>query len=481
MLSRRKRGTKIGSIAVPEESPGPSQRGSSRDLDWRPRPELGSSNGIQRRSRRSRMHKLEREPWSRGPRNTRIGGGVSSLRFVGIDVAAERHVVAMVDDTGAVLLRATPVTEDTPGYQQLLQLLGSTQDCLVAMEATGHYWRNLYAALVTAGFEVALLNPLRTSRFAEEELQRTKTDAIDALGIARFAAQKRPAVTKLPEPALLELRELVRLKQQLLQQLGDRVRHLHRAVDLGFPEFTRYVRSLQSELATSLLSHYPTAAAFRRVSVKKLAKLVYDGSHHVGEELARTLIEAAKQSVGAHHGEPYQLQVRYACEDISLLRSRLRALEGDIEHRLMQHEVGKLLTTIDGIGPQTAACIMAETGDPSRFHSLAALASYVGVIPRLHESGKRKNTSSGPQVPLGNARLRRVLWMPALSAIHYNPWLRAYYLRLRAAGKPAKVVLVAVIRKLLAAVYSVARHRRPFTLAPISPPAAGGAVVCWAC
>jgi transposase len=162
------------------------------------------------------------------------------LRFVGIDVAAQQHVVAVVDDTGTILLRATPVTEDAPGYPQLLQLSGSAQDCLVAMEATGHYWRNLYAALVTAGFEVALLNPLRTRRFAEEELQRTKTDAIDAVGIARFAAQKRPAVTKLPEPTLLDLRELVRLKQQVVQQLGDRVRQLHRAVDLGFPEFTRH-------------------------------------------------------------------------------------------------------------------------------------------------------------------------------------------------------------------------------------------------
>jgi transposase len=398
------------------------------------------------------------------------------LRFVGIDIAAERHMVAVVDESGAVLLRATPVTEDAPGYEKLLELLGPAEDCLVAMEATGHYWRNLYAALVTAGFTVALLNPLRTRRFAEEELQRTKTDAIDAIGIARFAAQKRPAATKLPEDALLELRELVRLKQQVLRQLGDRVRHLHRAVDLGFPEFTRHVHTLQSELATTILSHYPTAAALHTISVKKLARLVYDGSHHVGEALARRLIEAAQQSVGAHHGEPYQLQVRYACEDIDLLRRRLRSLEGDIERRLMQHEVGKLLTTIDGIGPQTAACIMAEVGDPARFHSLAALASYVGVIPRLHESGKRKKTSNVPKVPLGNARLRSALWMPALSAIHYNPWLRAYYQRLRARGKPAKVALVAAIRKLLAAVYSVARHRRPFTLSPIFPPVAGGAV-----
>ena len=197
------------------------------------------------------------------------------MRFVGIDIGAEQHTVAVVDESGGILLRATAAAEDAAGYQQLLELLGAAEDCLVAMEATGHYWRNLYAALVTAGFTVALLNPLRTRRFAEEELQRTKTDAIDALGIARFAAQKRPRATRLPEPALLELRELVRLRQQILQQLGDRVRHLHRAVDLGFPEFTRYVRTLQSELATTILSHYPTAAALGKVSVKKLARLVY--------------------------------------------------------------------------------------------------------------------------------------------------------------------------------------------------------------
>ena len=76
------------------------------------------------------------------------------------------------------------------------------------------------------------------------------------------------------------------------------------------------MRTLGSELATTILSHYPTAAAFRSVSVKKLARLVYDGRHQVGEELACALIEAATQSVGAHHGEPYRLQVRYACEGV---------------------------------------------------------------------------------------------------------------------------------------------------------------------
>jgi transposase len=103
------------------------------------------------------------------------------------------------------------------------------------------YWRNLFTFLAAEGFSIALLNPLRARRFAEEDLARTKTDAIEALGIARFAAQKHPAATTLPEPAVEHLRELVRLREQTVLQLGDRVRHLHEAVDLTFPEFTHHV------------------------------------------------------------------------------------------------------------------------------------------------------------------------------------------------------------------------------------------------
>jgi len=82
----------------------------------------------------------------------------------------------------------------------------------------------------------------------------------------------------------------VRLKKQLVQQFGDRGRHLHRAVDLGFLEFTRHIRTLDSELAIALLKRYPTAAAVRTVSVRRLAQFCYDGSHNVGEELARALL-----------------------------------------------------------------------------------------------------------------------------------------------------------------------------------------------
>jgi transposase len=374
------------------------------------------------------------------------------MRFAGIDIASETHVVAIVTADGAVALKPTPFAEDALGYEKLLGLLGGPGEVLVAMEATGHYWKNLFATLAAAGHGVALLNPLRTRRFASEDLQRTKTDAIDAVGIARFAAQKRPALTRLPDPATEELRELVRLRERLLQDFGDRVRQLHRLVDLGFPEFTRYVRSLDSELASAIL---------HGVSVKRLAALRYDGRHQVGLDLARVLIDAARHSVGQHHSAAYRVQVRYACQDLDLLRRRLRELDHDIEGKLREHEVGRLLTTIDGIGPQTAAYVIAVVGDPAQFKGASALAAYVGAIPALRQSGKRTTNHAG-MTTIGNARLRAALWMPTLTAVRFNPWLRDHYQRLRARGKLPKVALLACMHKLLFAIYAVAKHRRPF-------------------
>ena len=388
------------------------------------------------------------------------------MRFAGIDIASEKHVVAVVDERSEVIVKPKAFSEDADGYRKLFELLGAPGELLIAMEATGHYWKNLFAALVAGGYTVSLVNPLRTHRFAGEDLQRTKTDAIDALGIARFAAQKRPVATKLPDSATEELRELVRLRDRLVQDFGDRVRQLHRLVDLGFPEFTRYVRSLDSELATSILKDYPTAEAFVGVRPRALSNLKYDGVHFVGLELATQLLEAAKTSVGRHHGYAYRIQVKFYCEDLDVLRRRLKDLDRDIEAKLGEHEVGTLLTTIDGIGTQTAAKLVAVLGNPADFRNERALAAYIGAVPGLKLSGKATSMRAS-LTPIGNAALRKALYMPTLTAVRRSPWLCAFYQRLIRAGKPPKVALLASMRKLITAIYSVAKNRKPFVPRPV--------------
>jgi len=175
------------------------------------------------------------------------------------------------------------------------------------MEATGHYWQNLFAALVAHGYGVAVVNPLRTDRFAGEELARTKTDRIDCLQIARFGVQKRPAVSELSDTLIEELRELVRLRTRLLDRAVARVNQLHRLVDLGFPEITRCLRDLNTRLATAILRQYPTAQAFHGLTARRLGRLRYDGCHQVGPALAQRLVEAARLSVGSQHSSAHQL------------------------------------------------------------------------------------------------------------------------------------------------------------------------------
>src|SRR3972149_3193526 len=128
-------------------------------------------------------------------------------RYAGIDVASQTHVVAITNATGDVLVKPAPFAEDAAGYEKLFAVLGDPSDILVVMEATGHYGRNLFAALNERGFAVAVVNPLRTHRFAEEDLRRAKTDSIDALGIARFGAQKRPPPPSPADQATQQMRQ----------------------------------------------------------------------------------------------------------------------------------------------------------------------------------------------------------------------------------------------------------------------------------
>ena len=97
---------------------------------------------------------------------------------------------------------------------------------LIVMEATGHYWKNLFAVLAAAGHEVALVNPLAARRFQEASLERAKTDAIDAAGLARLGFEKRPAPSRLNDEVAEALRELVRHRDRLRQDFDDRVRQL---------------------------------------------------------------------------------------------------------------------------------------------------------------------------------------------------------------------------------------------------------------
>jgi transposase len=120
-----------------------------------------------------------------------------------------------------------------------------------------------------------------------------------------------------------------------------------------------------------------------------------------------------------------------------------------------------LLATIPGVDTQTASTVLAELPALDGVPSARAAAAYAGLAPRQFTSGSsvRGRTRLSKS---GNARLRKALDLPTLTAIRFNPVLRGFFERLRAAGKPKMQAVGACMRKLVLIAYGVLKNRAPF-------------------
>jgi len=147
---------------------------------------------------------------------------------------------------------------------------------------------------------------------------------------------------------------------------------------------------------------------------------------------------------------------------IHWLEQRVKASNDDLRTTLRQSPLWRateqLLRSVPGIGPTTAAVLIAQLPELGRL-TRQQLAALVGVAPLNRDSGPRH----GPRTIWGGrATVRGPLYMATLVATRYNPVIRAFYQRLRAAGKPAKVALIAAMRKLLTILNAMVKAQRPW-------------------
>lgn len=166
----------------------------------------------------------------------------------------------------------------------------------------------------------------------------------------------------------------------------------------------------------------------------------------------------------------------------SSLESVLEAVEKQleaVEKQLKTHVASQaalqtnlqLLTAIVGIGSVTAAKLLAEFARIEQYGSAKAAAADTGVTPAHYESGtsvKRRSRMS----KIGNANLRAALYWPAITAMRACPAFKAFAERLAARGKPKKVIIGAVMRKLVHIIYGVLKHQTPYDPAKVLGPSA---------
>lgn len=150
---------------------------------------------------------------------------------------------------------------------------------------------------------------------------------------------------------------------------------------------------------------------------------------------------------------------------VAFLDQQFKAVQARIEAHLEQqaklHQLRDLLLTIPGVGIGLVARFLAEIGDIRRFMNARQVTAFIGLNPRLKESGESVR-GQAKLSKMGSASLRKALYMPAFTAMRFNPVLAALRTRLLTAGKPKMVAVGAVMRKLVHLMYGVLKSGVPF-------------------
>lgn len=147
------------------------------------------------------------------------------------------------------------------------------------------------------------------------------------------------------------------------------------------------------------------------------------------------------------------------------LKASIKALEKQIDDHIDRHprlrDDALLITSIPGLGNTTAAKVLAYLGDVQRFKNAKTQAAFVGVTPKIKESGTSVRGRS-MIARSGHAAVRHALYMPAMVALKHNPLMKVFADRLKGDGLAPKAVIAACMHKLIRQIYGVLKSRTAF-------------------
>ncbi len=179
------------------------------------------------------------------------------------------------------------------------------------------------------------------------------------------------------------------------------------------------------------------------------------------QEWLAALVTRRRQLLAMRASEQMRLQLtpkklhRSILAVIAVIQAQLDDIDAQAVEHVREHnaELDEHLRSVKGIGPVASATLIAELPELGKL-TRRQIAALVGVAPMANDSGRKRGAR---RIIGGRFEVRRVLYMAALSAVRYNPAIKAFYERLIAAGKYKKVALVACMRKLLTILNAIVR------------------------
>ncbi len=399
---------------------------------------------------------------------------LSTVRIgVGIDTARYGHYATFMDEDRQTAARGFTFPESREGYQQFQAALerlaerhGGNVQFHMRIDAAGQYAVNLEMFLRQLPFPttISVGEPKRNKDYKNAHFPKRKADPVDSLACARFAIVERPPASPSTPPEFIPLRDLAGALESQSRQSTRRINQLHAHLARVFPELAALAPNISADWVLTLLHKYPTPERIAAAQADSLVKIP-----HVTRQRALALQATARSSTGSLRGPLAEQLVRHLVDEVRQSRHAEQTLGELLEQAFDALPAGghHQLLTIPGIGPRTAAALVAKIISIDRFQSPQSLVNYFGVFPEQDSSGVDKQGNphlvGGCHMShKGNDLVRGLLWMASQSAIRFNPPVKALYARQRARGKRGDVALGHCARKLLHFVFAVWKTNQPF-------------------
>lgn len=383
------------------------------------------------------------------------------MNYLGIDVSKSTSRCVFLDDNGEKLTKAFTLQNNNHDFNKLLSRLNElalkSDNLLAGIEATGIWWENLYCLLTEKGFKVIVLNPHQTNKFREALRKKAKTDDIDAYIIAGLLRSHEYSASYIPEETIQILREITKLRYQLIKDRKSYERQIYSLLGLIFPEYeTTAIKNPFTISSTAILKAYPTAKHLAEAKPKQIEKIVRSikGNNFNIKEIQQ-LIDTAKNSIysgRAKDARGMNLNILLSClgqldKSIAELDQRTTDILSPTKDDDEFSFPGANLLTIPGIGHKTLAAILSAVGSNGQsFGSGTKLIGHVGFFPKIYESGEtRKDNKISKRGP---TYLRSALYIAAVACLKHNPQFKALYDKKRSQGKTSKQALIYVAKKL---------------------------------
>src|SRR5690625_1851276 len=366
--------------------------------------------------------------------NKKISQITPSTLIVGIDIAKDKHVARAQDDRGIEFGKRLFFENRIHGFENMLDWAKKLQQennkthVIFGVEPTGHFWLSLAYFLRARGYDFVLVNPMHVKKSKElDDNSPTKNDTKDARVIAQLVKDGRYSVPNLLEGIYAELREGVKLRDQLVKQLIIIEGRIQNNIQRYFPEFLDVFKEWDGKAAMGTLRLFPFPSDIKKMTPDEvLVKWKPFVKRGVGIKRATRLIEAANKSIGIKIGLRFaKKELHNLLDQFELYKKQLEDLDQELEDLVYEIPGAQEIIDIKGIGVTTVATFFAEVGDINKYSHPQQLVNMAGLSLREHSSGKYKGQTRIDK--RGRKRLRKALYLAIRPMVRHNPTFKALH------------------------------------------------------